>query len=45
MQKRRKKKLLQTPAQKAAFVACYDWHRMTAQDETVWEKVYESLEK
>ena len=43
--KKRKKKQLQTPEQKAAFVASYDWHRMTAQDETVWEKVYESLEK
>ena len=45
LQKRRKKKQLQTPAQKAAFVACYDWHRMTAQDEAVWNRVFDALEK
>ena len=45
LQKRRKKNKMTTPVQKAAFVACYDWHRMTAQDEQVWNAVYRALEK
>ena len=45
LQKKRKKGQLATIEQKAAFVGGYDWDRMTAQDETVWEKVYEALEK
>ena len=43
--KLRKKGRLQTPEQKQAFVASYDWHRMTAQDETVWAKVFEALDR
>ncbi len=43
--KKRKKKQLVTIEQKAAFVGRYDWDRMTAQDETIWAKVYEALEK
>ena len=45
LQKKRKKGQLATIEQKAAFVGGYDWDRMTAQDETVWEKVYQALEK
>lgn len=43
--KKRKKKHLVTDEQKAAFVASYDWDRMTAQDETVWEFVFKTLAK
>lgn len=42
--KRRKKKQLQTIDQKAAFVAEYDWDRMTAQDEQVWNAIFEALD-
>ena len=45
LQKKRKKGQLETIEQKAAVVGSYDWDRMTAQDETVWAKVYEALEK
>ena len=45
LQKKRKKGQLATIEQKAAFVANYDWDRMTAQDEAVWDKVYQALEK
>lgn len=38
------KKQLETPEQKAAFVASFDWHRMTAQDEAVWEKIFACLD-
>lgn len=34
-----KKKRLETPAQQKDFMARYDWHRMTAQDEQVWEQI------
>ena len=27
-----------------AFLAGYDWYRMTAQDEAVWEEIYKTLE-
>lgn len=43
--KKRKKGQLVTIEQKAAFVGSFDWDRMTAQDEAVWAKVYEVLEK
>lgn len=43
--KKRKKKQFKTLADKAAFVANYDWHRMTAQDTEVWAAIYEALEK
>ncbi len=29
--------------EKAAFVASFDWNRMTAQDDTVWKKIFEHL--
>ena len=30
---------------KKNFVASFDWKAMTAQDEAVWEKIFEHLEK
>ncbi len=43
--KRQKKKgKLETPEQKAAFINSYDWHRMTAQDETVWQEIFSHLD-
>jgi hypothetical protein len=39
-----RKKQLETPDQKAVFVASQDWHRMTAQDEAVWEKIFACLD-
>lgn len=42
--KKLKKNELVTEEQKRAFVAGYDWNRMTAQDETVWEVIFEVLD-
>lgn len=39
-----KKKQLATPEARAAFVASYDWERMTAQDTELWEKVIAFIE-
>lgn len=39
-----KKGLLATPAQQAAFMSGYDFHRMTAQDERVWAQILAHLE-
>ena len=39
-----KKKQLETPQQQAQFMARYDWKRMTAQDEKVWNQIIEHLE-
>lgn len=39
----KQKKQLKTDDQKAAFVASWDWKRMTAQDDTVWEAILETL--
>ncbi len=41
----KKKKQLKTPEQKRNFVDSFDWNRMTAQDEKVWQKIFEHLEK
>ena len=30
--------------EKARFVASYDWERMTAQDESVWQKIFDHLD-
>ena len=38
----RKKKL--TAKEKAAFVASFDWERMTKQDDAVWSVIFEHLE-
>lgn len=43
--KRMKKGKLQTAEEKAAFVASYDFDRMTEQDETVWALIFETLDK
>ena len=40
-----RKGLLSTDEQKANFVASYDWNKMTEQDETVWNKIFECLDK
>ncbi|MBR6764495.1 MAG: alpha/beta hydrolase [Clostridia bacterium] len=40
-----KAKALNTPEEKAAFVERFDWRRMTEQDEEVWNKIFETLEK
>ena len=34
-----------TAAEKAAFVASFDWERMTAQDEAVWHEILTHLER
>ena len=39
-----KKKLLETEAQKKAFVSSWDWGRMTAQDTDVWAEIFAALE-
>lgn len=44
-QKLLKEKKLETEAQKSAFIAQYDWKRMTEQDAEVWNMVFEFLEK
>ena len=40
-----KQKKLETPEQQQAFMANYDWYRMTTQDEDVWEKILTHFEK
>ena len=44
MKKKTKQKLLVTDEQKKAFVKSYDWHKITEQDENVWNKIFESLD-
>lgn len=39
-----KKKQLETPEQKKVFVGSFDWNRMTAQDDKVWEKIFTCLD-
>ena len=34
-----------TAEDKARFIASYDWQRMTAQDESVWQMIFDHLEK
>ena len=41
--KRRRKKKLETPEQKKAFVESFDWNRMTVQDERVWNVIFDFL--
>lgn len=45
LKKMRGRKKLVTDDQKAEFVSRYDWRRMTAQNEDVWSKIIEHLEK
>jgi hypothetical protein len=42
-QKLLKRGLLSTDAQKKEFLASWDWNRMTAQDEDVWDRIFASL--
>ena len=42
--KKNKNKELDTDEKKKAFVASFDWDRMTAQDEKVWAEIYKTLE-
>ena len=44
LSKNGKKKLLETDAQKKAFRDSWDWDRMTAQDEAVWEEIFKNLD-
>ena len=39
-----KKKKLKTEEQKKAFIARYDWNRMTEQDEKIWELIFKTLD-
>lgn len=41
---KQKKNKLTTPQEKQAFVAGFDWERMTKQDESVWEEIFKLLE-
>lgn len=43
--KKRKKKELDTEAEKLAFVSSFDWWRMTEQDMDVWNKIFDFLDK
>ena len=38
-----KKKLLEAPAQQQEFMSRYDWHRMTEQDDEVWNEIISHL--
>ncbi len=40
-----KKKELEEPEQQKAFMSRYDWWRMTAQDEEVWDMIFGHLKK
>ena len=42
-QKLQKKKQLETPAQQKAFMEQFDWHRMTEQDDAVWDEILKTL--
>ena len=42
--KKRKAGELETAEQRRAFVDLWDWHRMTAQDEGVWEEIFAVLD-
>ncbi len=39
-----KKKLLETEEQKKAFRDSFDWHRMTEQDDAVWQEIFQTLD-
>ena len=44
MQLLRHQKKLSKPEEKQAFIAEHDWHRMTAQDESVWAQIFDLLD-
>ena len=41
----KKKGILTTDDEKSAFVASYDWRRMTEQDTEVWDRIFDHLDK
>lgn len=41
---RRKRGELSTDEQKKSFVASYDWHKMTEQDDNLWQKIFDHLD-
>ena len=40
----KKAKKLTTADARKAYVDSWDWHRMTAQDETVWAEIFKTLD-
>ncbi len=44
VKKKTRKKLLETDEQKKAFVESFDWNSMTAQDERVWNEIFNLLD-
>lgn len=40
-----KKKRLHTEEDKKAFISSFDWDKMTEQDENIWAKIFETLDK
>ena len=44
LQKKQKKKELESDEQRKAFVSSLDWHAITAQDERVWQEIFKTLE-
>lgn len=44
LNKKNRKKQLQTDQAKADFLASWDWKRMTEQDETVWREIFRCLD-
>lgn len=44
LSKKNKNKELQSDEAKKEFVASFDWDRMTAQDEEVWEEIFKALD-
>lgn len=45
LKKKRRRGKLKTAEQRATFANLYDWHKMTEQDEGVWNKIFEHLDK
>jgi len=44
LNRKTRRKELESDEQKAAFIAAYDWHRMTAQDKDVWQEIFSHLD-
>jgi len=42
--KKRKAGELASPEAKSEFIASFDWERMTAQDESVWQEIFKTLD-
>ena len=45
LKKKRKSGEISTMEQKNAFVSSYNWHKMTEQDEKIWQKIFDHLDK